>query len=77
MTAGFCADLSADTAKPQMDIAIRIGNDVIGPLPCEKSLFRAAISHDAVNVGTSADDHRDNVLRMRKRAHAFNGGAID
>jgi len=76
MTAGFCADFSADTAQLPTNIAITIGNDVIVPLLCETSLFRAAIPGDAVNVGTPADDHRDNVSRARERAHAFRGGAI-
>jgi hypothetical protein len=76
MTAGFCADFRADTARLPNDIAIAIGNDVIVPLVCEKSLFRTVIPHDAVNVGTPADNHRDNVSRTRERALAFRGGAI-
>jgi hypothetical protein len=77
MTAGFCAGSGADTIQAPMDIAITIGNDVIVPLFCEKSLFRAATPHDAAKVGTPTDDDRDNVSRPRERAHPFHGGAID
>jgi hypothetical protein len=77
MTAGFCADFGANTAQLPIDIAITIGNDVIVPLLCEKYRFRTAIPHDAVNVGTPTDNHRDNVSRTRERAQAFRGGAIE
>jgi hypothetical protein len=77
MTAGFCADFSADTARLPMDIAIAIGNDVFVPRLCEEPLFRTAIPHDAVNVGTPVDNHRDYVSRTAACAQAFDGGAIE
>jgi hypothetical protein len=77
MTAGFCADFSADTARLPMDIAIAVGSDVLAPRLREEPLFRTAIPHDAVNVGTLADNHRDNVSRTVACARGFGGGAIE
>jgi hypothetical protein len=49
MTVGFLRRLSsADTVQPPMDIAVTIGSDVVVPLRCEESLFRAAVPNDAV-----------------------------
>jgi hypothetical protein len=35
---------------------------------------RATTAIHAGSAGTPINDRRDNVLRMRKRAHALNGG---
>jgi hypothetical protein len=69
----------ADAIQTADGIANMIGNDVIAPLLCEEfTLFRTAIATDAGRVATPTNDHRDNVLRTRQRAHALNhGGAID
>ena len=45
-------------------------------LPCEAfTLFFADIATGAGSVGTPTNDRRNNVLRTRKRAQAFHGGA--
>ena len=77
MTAGFCVGFSAHTVQPPVDIATAVESDVVAPLPCAASTFRAVMPYDAVEIETPADDHRDDVLRARQRAHAFDGGAID
>jgi hypothetical protein len=48
-------------------------------LPCEEfTPFPAEIATDAGRLGIPINDRRNNVLRMRERAHALNyGGAID
>jgi hypothetical protein len=48
-------------------------------LLCQQfTLSRAEIAADAGRLATPRNDRRDNVLRMRERAHALTeGGAID
>ncbi len=80
MTVGFMHWLQrADTIQTADGTAIMIGNGVIAPLLCQEfTLFRAAIATDAGSVATPTNDHRDDVLPTRQRAHALNhGGAID
>jgi len=47
-------------------------------LPCQGfTPARAATATSARSAGTPINDRRDDVLRARRRAHAFNrGGAI-
>ena len=47
-------------------------------LLCEQFILsRAELATDAGSAETPTNDHRDNVLRARERAHALNyGGAI-
>jgi hypothetical protein len=68
----------ADTIQAADGLAMTIANDVIAPLRCEEiTLFRAEIAAGA-GAGTPTNDHRNNVLRTRERAHALNhGDAID
>jgi hypothetical protein len=72
MAVGFMRWLRcADTIQTGDGIAIMVGTDVIAPLLC------AAIATDAASR-TPANDHRSNVLRTLRRAHALHrGGAID